>query len=464
MPDDPGPATEGDTLTTPRRERTSYLRRGAGEITVAAAVARSAIAGLVALLVAAVVGILAMRYFTTEQAIDDARELTRVLAEGIIEPNLTTEILESSPAALESFDEIVREGAVRGAVVRVKLWRADGFVVYSDEPRLIGSTYALGEDQLDALRTGAVKAEASDLSEPENRYERAEGRLVEVYLPVSAPGGGKLLFETYQRSDAISASSQRILAAVAPALLGALALLQLVHLPLAWTMARRLERARTERELLLQRAIDASNAERRRIASDLHDGIVQDLAGIALSLSGMADRARNEPTETSVKEFKAAASATRREIRELRTLLVEIHPPNLHAVGLQAALQDLLDPLAARNIEPTLEVPADLRLPDSVESLLFRAAQEGLRNVIAHARATRVRAEIRVQSGTARLQLSDDGVGFTPQEREDRRGREHFGLDLLDALVRDAGGKLLLDSAPSRGTVLVVEVPISLSV
>jgi two-component system, NarL family, sensor kinase len=455
-----GPATEGSTLASPRRDRTSHPRRRVGEITVAAAVARSAIAGLVALIVAAVVGILALRYFTTEQAIDDARELTRVLAQGIIEPNLTTEVLESSPAALESFDQIVRTGAVRGAVVRVKLWRADGLIIYSDEPRLIGSTYELGEDELHALRTGAVEAEASDLADPENRYERAEGQLLEVYLPVTAPGGAKLLFETYQRSDAISASSQRILTAVAPALLGALALLQLVHLPLAWTMARRLQRARTERELLLQHAIDASNAERRRIASDLHDGIVQDLAGIALSLSGMADRARNESIETSVEEFKAAASATRREIRELRTLLVEIHPPNLHAVGLQAALQDLLAPLALRNIESTLDVSADLRLPDPVESLLFRAAQEGLRNVLAHAAAARVRIEIRIQSDRARLELSDDGVGFSAQDRESRRSQGHFGLDLLDALVQDAGGEMWLDSAPERGTMLAVEVPI----
>jgi two-component system NarL family sensor kinase len=447
-------------LAQPRRERTPYPRRRSGEITVAAAVARSAIAGLGALVIAAVVGIFAMRYFTTEQAIDDARELTRVLAQGIIEPNLTTGVLEMSPAALETFDGIVRAGAVRGAVVRVKLWRADGLIIYSDEPRLIGSTYTLGEEELAAIRTGAVEAETSDLTEPENRYERAEGRLLEVYLPVTAPGGEKLLFETYQRSDAISASSRRILLAVAPALLGALALLQLVHLPLAWTMARRLERARSERELLLQRAMDASNAERRRIAGDLHDGIVQDLAGIALSLSGMADRAKGESTETLVQELKTAASATRREMRELRTLLVEIHPPNLHAVGLQAALQDLLAPLASSNVQFTLDVPADLRLPGAVESLLFRAAQEGLRNVIAHAAASRVRIEVRVQSGRATLELSDDGVGFSPDERGRRRGEGHFGLDLLDALVRDAGGVMRLESSPGEGTLLLVEVPI----
>jgi signal transduction histidine kinase len=448
-------------LSPPKREeRISYLWRRTGDISVPAAVARFALAGLAALVVAAVVGILALRYFTTDQAIDDARKLTRLLAQGIIEPNLTDGVLASDPKALGRFDGVVRKSVVKGAVIRVKLWQPDGLIVYSDEPRLIGSTYSLGENQLAAFRTGSVEAESSDLSEPENRYERAEGRLVEVYLPVTAPGGERLLFETYQRSDAITASSQRTLTALAPGLLGALALLQLVHLPLAWTMARRLQRARNERELLLQHAIEASNGERRRIASDLHDGIVQDLAGIALSLSGMADQASTEPIEITEGGLKAAASATRREIRELRTLLVEIHPPNLQAVGLQAALLDLMAPLASRDVQYTLDVAADLRLPDPVESLLFRAAHEGLRNVIDHAAATKVRAGIHVRSGGARLEVSDDGVGFSPQEREDRRKQGHFGLDLLEGLIHDAGGEIRLQSAPGEGTLLIVDIPV----
>ena len=426
---------------------------------MASAVARFALAGLAALLVAALVGVFVMRRFTNEEAISDARERTQVLAEGIIEPNLTDGVLASEPSALARFDDIVRASVVKGPVVRVKLWQPDGLIIYSDEPRLIGSTYTLGDDELGAIRTGEVEAESSDLSGPENRFERSEGELVEVYLGVSAPDGSELLFETYQRSEAISATAQRILSALAPALLGALALLQLVHLPLAWTMARRLQRAREERESLFQRAIDASNAERRRIASDLHDGIVQDLAGISLSLSGMADRAGSELAEDTAAGLKEAASATRQEIRELRTLLVEIHPPNLHAVGLQAALNDLIAPLSSRGVDTTLDVAGELRLPAVVESLLFRAAHEALRNVRDHAAATKAHVQVRVESGLASLQVSDDGVGFSPREQEHRRAEGHFGLDLLDALVRDAGGTMRLESAPGEGTRLTVEVP-----
>ena len=418
-------------------------------------------AGLIALVVAATLGIFVMRRFTTEEAIADARERTQVIAQGIIEPNLTEGVLASDPAALQDFDEIVSANVIEGPVFRVKLWALDGTIVYSDEPRLIGSTYELDDEKLGSIETGAVEAETSDLSGPENRFETVKGEVVEVYLNVTAPDGTDLLFETYQRSESINAGSRRILVAVAPALLGALALLQLVHLPLAWSMGRRLERARSERELLLQRAIDASNAERRRIASDLHDGIVQDLAGISLSLSGLADRTASDDDGTVAETLRKAASATRQEIRELRTLLVEIHPPNLHAVGLPAALSDLVQPLVARGIQVDLEVDGELRLPVVVESLLFRAANEALRNVADHSQATGVRLAIRVEGGRASLEVSDDGVGFSPRDKEHRKEEGHFGLDLLAGLVRDAGGEMRVDPSPGKGTRVVVEGPAS---
>ena len=172
---------------------------------MASAVARFALAGLAALLVAALVGVFVMRRFTTEEAISDARERTQVLAEGIIEPNLTEGVLASEPSALTPFDDIVRSSVLKGPVVRVKIWRPDGTIIYSDEPRLIGSRYELGDDELAAIGSGEVEAESSDLSGPENRFEQDMGELVEVYLGVTAPDGGELLFETYQRSDAISA-------------------------------------------------------------------------------------------------------------------------------------------------------------------------------------------------------------------------------------------------------------------
>jgi two-component system NarL family sensor kinase len=128
-----------------------------------------------------------------------------------------------------------------------------------------------GEERA-ALAADKVEAEVSDLSRPEYRFERGQRELLEVYLPIRGPDGQRLRFEAYQRFSSISASGRRLWLAFAPALLGGLLLLQLANLPLARSMVRRLRDARAQRELMLRRAIDASDLERRRIAADLHDG------------------------------------------------------------------------------------------------------------------------------------------------------------------------------------------------
>ena len=94
-----------------------------------------------------------------------------------------------------------------------------------------------------------------------------------------------LLYEDYERSSTISASSRRQWEGLLPALVGALLVLYLIQVPLAYSLARRLRAKQREREQLLRRAIDASDLERRRIAADLHDSAVQRLAGVSLSLA-----------------------------------------------------------------------------------------------------------------------------------------------------------------------------------
>src|SRR5262249_48763063 len=153
--------------------------------------------------------------------------------------------------------------------------RPDGEIVYSNEPRLIGTRYPLGAGELAALNQGLIKAEASDLAAPENKYERQYKKLLEVYLPIRVPDGSRLLFEAYYRYDGVSASGHRIWSSFAPVALGSLVALELLQIPLAWSLARRLRQRQMERELLLHRAIETSDVERRRIASDLHDGVVQ---------------------------------------------------------------------------------------------------------------------------------------------------------------------------------------------
>src|SRR5205085_11042636 len=178
-------------------------------------------------------------------------------------------------------------------IVRAKVWDARGRIVYSDARGLIGVKYPLGLAERAVLRRGGIAADASDLARPENRSERRFRKLVEVYASVRATDGTRLLYEDYERSSAISASSQRQWQGLLPALAGALAVLYLIQLPLAYSLARRLRHRQREREELLRRAIDASDLERRRIAADLHDGAVQRLAGVSLSLAAAAGRNGN---------------------------------------------------------------------------------------------------------------------------------------------------------------------------
>jgi signal transduction histidine kinase len=297
----------------------------------------------------------------------------------------------------------------------------------------------------------------SDLTEAENRYERPDRKLLEVYLLTRTPSGEPLLFEAYLRYDSVTEKARRISLAVAPAFVAALLLLWLVQLPLAWWLARRLREGQRQRESLLERAIEASDVERRRIAADLHDGVVQDLAGVAFSLGAAAERA----TAPDVKEtLSSAADGTRQSMRRLRSLLVEIYPATLESAGLESALSDLVTPLSAKGINARLDVDPDFEAPPAVEQLLFRGAHEALRNVTAHSHAENVDVRISRNGDSATLLVSDDGRGFAPELAEERRARGHLGLSLLAGLVTDAGGELTVESEPGDGTRVTLEVPI----
>jgi two-component system NarL family sensor kinase len=414
------------------------------------AVARYALSGFAALVLLAGAGVYLLEHIGRGEAIRHAKELTAVAGRGVAEQDVTPALERGEPAAIRDMDAAVRRIIAGGSVVRVKIWLPDGRIVYSDQHRLIGTRYKLGEDEQVALRAGKTDADISDLRRPENRFERRFGKLLEVYLPIHDTAGRKLLYEDYERYSSVAASGRRLWLSFAPAILGALALLWLIQIPLAWRAARRLQHGQAERERLLRRAIEASEAERRRIARDLHDGAVQDLAGVSYSLTATADAA---PPEVAVVMHEAAED-TRRTIKELRTLLVDIYPPDLHRAGLEAALRDLVAPLAPHGIAATLDIPAELELPEAVETLFYRGAQEALRNVVKHAHATQVLVRVEAD-GRVCLTVEDDGVGLPAEVAAEG----HFGLRLLADLAREAHGRLLVESQPQRGTRVMIEVP-----
>ena len=433
----------------PRRTR----HGGAGS-----AVLQFAITGLVAVALVGLAAFLLQRRAAANQAIDEARNVTRVLASTAIMPNLSQSVVAGNPNALRRLDAAVRTHVLNDQVRRVKLWTADGHIVYSDEPRLIGARYPLAKDDLESLREHKVTADISDLSAPENRFERGQGKLLEVYLPVHTPNGQPLLFETYQRYGSIAHDAQQVWLAFAPALGGALLLLWILQIPLARSLAGRLREGQREREALLLRAMEASDAERRRIAADLHDGVVQDLAGISYGLEAGAEHAGTRGDAGSATDMRRGAAATRQSMRQLRSLLVELHPPNLHASGLEPALTDLCAPLRAHGVDCELDVETVPRLSPPGEELVFRAAQEALRNVLAHANATRTVIRLSQEQERVVLTVEDDGRGFTPDDVEQSRSDGHLGLSLLADRAMDLGGALDVDAEPGRGTRLRLEV------
>jgi signal transduction histidine kinase len=411
-----------------------------------------AVTGLVAVLVVVAASTWAFRRAGQQESIRDARQLATVLARTVVQPHLRDGIVDGDAAARADLATSLR-GAISDPIVRIKLWRRDGTILYSDEPRLVGQRFPLGDDEVEAIEEGRVDAEISDLTRPENRFERAEHKLLEVYLPVQTPDGTKLLFESYLRYSSVAASARHIWMTFLPALVAGLGVLWLVQLPLAGSLARRLRHGQREREELLLRSLDASDRERRRIAADVHDGVVQQLAGTSFTLAGAAERIE-EPTARAA--LRDAAATTRQAVRELRSLLVSIYPPSLHGAGLEAALSDLL---ARANGSTTLAVDPELKLSAEHEQLVFRAVQEALRNVASHARAEHVTVDLQGVDGAYELLVADDGRGFDAADRSRSRGRGHLGLDLLTDRATDLGATLSVHSTPGLGTRVTLKGP-----
>jgi signal transduction histidine kinase len=395
-----------------------------------------------------------------EEATRNAQEVAAIDGRGIVEPALTAGVLNGDPAATSTFDRLIRDRVLSTRVVRVKLFTSSGRVVYSDATALIGEVYPLDAARLTALRESRVIAEVSQLSRPQNRYDRDLGPLLEAYLPVRAPSGETLLFETSQVYTSINDDQRRIWAAFFPVLAAGILILFAVQVPLAWRLARNLDRARQDREALLRRALDASELERRRIARDLHDGVVQTLAGVAFSLSAASARRGVKDSEAIDTVLREAARATRETVRDLRSLIVEIAPPNLEGTRLEGALAELLAPLESEGIVTTLITDGLAGVDAELGALLYRAAQESIRNAAAHAGASQIDVRVSVVDGTATLAVHDDGRGFTAEQVIERQRQGHVGLAMLRSLVEDAGGELAISSRPSEGSELRVTVEV----
>jgi signal transduction histidine kinase len=145
----------------------------------------------------------------------------------------------------------------------------------------------------------------------------------------------------------------------------------------------------------------------------------------------------------------------RGSLRSLRSLLVEIHPRDLRRTGLPAALADLVAPAAGAGVAARVTTDRLGTIDDRDVALVWRVAQEAVRNSLRHADAAHLDVEVWSEGRLTVLEVVDDGCGFDPAEAGDRT---HFGLRGLESLIADAGGTLQVSSAPGQGTRVRLEV------
>jgi signal transduction histidine kinase len=420
-------------------------------------VLRFALAGLPVLVLVIIVTAIASVRIGEHLAIDNAKKANRIAAIETELHALDDGILVADDATLERIDTLVRDFVLQDSLTKVKIHGPDGVVLYSNDESLVGQRFPFGPDEL-AVLGGQIdeQAEISDLSKLENRGD-GDTRLLEAYRRITTPNGTPLLFESYFRYDEVTQTGDRLWRQFAPIAVGAFLVLELVQIPFAVSLARRVRSGQQQRERLLQHAVDSSDAERRRIASDLHDGVVQDLTGVSMSLTAGSRVAEHESTREVMVD---AGSKIRESVKSLRSMLVDIYPPNLYEEGLRNALADLLGALHNREVISTLDVDADaVTLPRDSVNLLYRSAQEALRNVTSHARATQVAVSVAVTASQAVLTITDNGDGFDPYSLAERARDGHVGLRSLAGLVSDAGGAIEIRSREGAGTQVTVTLP-----
>ncbi len=210
---------------------------------------------------------------------------------------------------------------------------------------------------------------------------------------------------------------------------------------------------------LSARVLTLQDAERRRIAHELHDSLGQYLVGLKLNL----DMLRQAPEQPGL--WTQSQELMEQCVSEIRTLSYLLHPPMIDDVGLASAARWFVEGIAQRSgIQVTLDAPSDLaRLPADVELVLFRILQEGLTNVHRHSGASAAEVLIRQKTGQVILEVKDNGRGIRQEvlRRFDQTGAGMgVGLSGMRERVRELGGWMKVE-ADSQGTSLQIALPLT---
>lgn len=412
-------------------------------------------------------------------AVNRTTAVTGLYAESFVAPQLQSLANGGTlgPQQVAVLDRLLTDPGLTERIVSFRIWSTDGTVLYSPQPELIGRKFDMAGDRGAAAR-GAVIGEISDLTDPENVYERERwDRLIEIYVPVRATGSPDIIAvaEFYQLPDEVEAevAQDRLIAWLLVGGATALAFLALVRVVRqgSSTISRQqgeLRQRVTELSTLLAqnarlsdrirhaaaRTTALTEMERRRIGADLHDGPAQALAFAMLRLDAVESR------HGAGEELSAVRDAVADALSDVRSIATGLRTPELES----QPLPDLVRRVVAdheRRAGTSVEVevaalPTDAPLATKIA--LYRVLAEALSNATRHGGGTKLRVSGRtVDDGFVAVEVQDAGPGFDPAADRDPA---NLGLAGMRERAELLGGSLEVRSSPGSGTSVRVVLPL----
>jgi signal transduction histidine kinase len=224
----------------------------------------------------------------------------------------------------------------------------------------------------------------------------------------------------------------------------------------------RLEEAEQREQMrseLFRRVVAAQEAERQRIARELHDETGQALTALGLGLRGAAKTLRQDE-DKAAHHLRQLEGMAAHALDELRRLIADLRPSHLDDLGLPAALRWFAGEVQERApLDVIVEVSKDVcELPGTVSTALFRIAQEAMTNVLKHADAEHLWVRLYCRNGQMNLEVEDDGRGFDLARVESEQGTA-WGLLGMEERATLCGGRLFLNTSPREGTLVRVTIP-----
>lgn len=477
----PLPAVAGSSGPTPAGVgRSGLLRRvqsAAGGLTLAR---RFLLVSLVVVIGAGLsVGWLLGQLIETS-AINRTTDVTALYVENFVAPQLQS-LRTSSTLTQQEIDSLqgLMSTGLRERVVTLKIWSTSGTVLYCPEAALIGRSFPMTGDRGRAAQ-GAVTGDISNLTDPENVYERQHwSHLLEIYMPIRAAGSPLIIAvaELYQLPNDLEAEvSQDRLQAWAFVAVGAL----LAYLALAFVVrqgSRKIVsqeadlRAKVaelsdllgrnaELDQRVRRAAARSTAlnelERRRIGSDLHDGPSQALAFAMLRLDAVGEARPEEDGE----EFRNVRLALDDALREMRGIAAGLRSPEMEeATVAEIVSRAVADHRRKAGTAVSVDV-GDLpaQAPLATKIALYRILSEALSNASRHGKGADVRVSAAcTDDGMLVAEIADAGPGFDPKKR---RAEGHLGLAGMRERAELLGGRVEVDSKPGAGTRIRAYLPL----